>query len=177
MMTKDVTETNGETTREITYDWANFAHRYLGFDHPAHLGVSCLCYQEGERPEPSGRVPTIALDFDGVIHAYSRGWHDGTIYDELMPGAVEGMRELLKNYAVFIFTARSNLRAVADYVRDRLGVPVSVDHPEVPRQFWSTRDIVYVTGRKLPAVAYVDDRGVRFTSWDDVFEQLEHLDD
>jgi uncharacterized protein YabN with tetrapyrrole methylase and pyrophosphatase domain len=47
----------------------------------------------------------------------------------------------------------------------------------VPRQFWSVRDVVYVTGRKLPAVAYVDDRGVRFKNWNDVFEQLEHLDD
>ena len=27
----------------------------------------------------------VAFDFDGVIHRYSKGWQDGSIYDEPFP--------------------------------------------------------------------------------------------
>ena len=41
---------------------------------------------------------TIAIDFDGVIHKNSKGYHDGTIYDEIITGSFES----LKNYRVNI---------------------------------------------------------------------------
>src|SRR5690606_24590525 len=50
---------------------------------------------------------TIAVDFDGVIHGYSKGWWDGTIYDPPMPGALDGLRALMEHYAVFVHTTRS----------------------------------------------------------------------
>jgi len=34
---------------------------------------------------------TIAVDFDGVIHQYSKGWEDGSIYDK----PVKGVRQAL----------------------------------------------------------------------------------
>lgn len=49
---------------------------------------------------------TFAVDFDGVIHAYSRGWQDGTIYDEPAEGALEGLRTAMTWDAVFVLTSR-----------------------------------------------------------------------
>jgi hypothetical protein len=48
---------------------------------------------------------TVAVDFDGVIHTYDKGWQDGTIYGEFMPGAVESLTRLMQQYAVFIHTS------------------------------------------------------------------------
>ena len=31
--------------------------------------------------------------------------------------------------------------------------------------FWDDQTKIFVTNRKLPAVAYIDDRGIRFTNW------------
>ncbi|PRX66146.1 hypothetical protein B0I32_106282 [Nonomuraea fuscirosea] len=106
---------------------------------------------------------TIAVDFDGVIHRYSRGWFDGTIYDEPVPGALDGLRTLMQHYAVFIHTSRSP-QDVAPWLVQR-GFDVQVEYPGDPTQFWTERGALLVTRRKLPALAYLDDRAVQFTSW------------
>jgi hypothetical protein len=36
------------------------------------------------------------MDFDGVIHKYSKGWLDGSIYDEPMEGAKEQLAKIVK---------------------------------------------------------------------------------
>lgn len=116
-----------------------------------------------------GEVQTIAVDFDGVIHKYGKGWHDGTIYDELMPGALKGIRELQKRYAVYVFTSRHTAPVGLWMIDQGLG-PVAID--DGTAEFWNRQDAILVTNRKLPAVAYIDDRVVRFTSWEDVPNQL-----
>ncbi|OPG13683.1 hypothetical protein [Microbispora sp. GKU 823] len=119
----------------------------------------------------SERVKTIAVDFDGVIHAYSRGWADGTIYDEPMPGALDGLRALMAEYAVFIHTSRSSGQ-VASWLA-AYGFEACVEGPvHAPMEFWNEQGRLLVTNRKLPAVSYVDDRALRFTSWEQVLPEL-----
>lgn len=52
-------------------------------------------------------MQTIAIDFDGVIHKYSKGWQDGTLYDEHVDGVFEAIDLLMTKYTVFIFSTRS----------------------------------------------------------------------
>jgi hypothetical protein len=120
-------------------------------------------------------VSTVAVDFDGVIHTYERGWQDGSIYGDLMPGAVTALTQLMQRHAVFVHTTR-NARQVARWIEDRTGHGIECTtriHP-LPwkRKFWNGRGVLLITNRKLPAIAYVDDRAVRFTSWDQSLAEL-----
>ncbi|MFI6495952.1 hypothetical protein [Nonomuraea typhae] len=115
-------------------------------------------------------MTTIAVDFDGVIHSYTQGWADGTVYDQPMPGAVNGLNALMMDYAVYIHTAR-DIEQVSTWLTT-LGFRCRTIFEG---DFWNTRDILLVTNRKLPASAYVDDRGIRFHSWAQVLIDLPNM--
>lgn len=113
------------------------------------------------------RPNTLAVDFDGVIHAYTKGWHDGTIYDVPLPGALAGLRALMEEYAVFIHTSRREEDVAAWLTGQGFTCRTGYDG-----DFWNERGVLLVTNRKLPAVAYLDDRAVRFTSWSQALDDL-----
>lgn len=118
-------------------------------------------------------VQTIAVDFDGVIHTYERGWADGLIYGEFMPGAVSALTKMMFRYAVYVHTTRSP-RQVAYWIEDQSGY--AFECQPMPwwsrRKFWNEQGLLLVTNRKLPAVAYIDDRAIRFESWDQALADL-----
>lgn len=137
---------------------------------------------------------TLAVDFDGVVHRYSRGWHDGTIYDEPIPGAIDGLHALMRKDATFILTSRDP-EQVAEWLEPRglnvttnesctrclgFGGGQEVDADSRPTgpawdcepckgsglfTFWNEPGQLLITNRKLPADAYLDDRAVRFNDW------------
>lgn len=118
------------------------------------------------------RVQTIAVDFDGVLHSYDKGWHDGSIYGDWLPGAVTALSQLMRQHAVFIHTTR-NPRQVARWIERQSGYGVECT-TRLPRTwwgrrkpFWNQQGVLLVTDRKLAAVAYIDDRAVRFVNWPD----------
>jgi hypothetical protein len=116
-------------------------------------------------------MAAVAVDFDGVLHRYSKGWQDGSIYGEPMPGAGNALRLLLSRYAVFIHTTRDAV-PVAEWIGDQFTLAVTADAPGNPREFWDVRGLILVTRRKYPAVAYIDDRGIRFENWDQSLADL-----
>jgi len=121
-------------------------------------------------------MKTIAVDFDGVVHAYSKGWQDGTIYDPPLPGALDALEALMESYAVFIHTTR-DAGTVAGWLSERgFDTLVDVEGPKHPkREFWNDTGVLLVTDRKLPAVAYIDDRGIRFTDWKQALNDLANV--
>ena len=128
---------------------------------------------------------TVAVDFDGVIHSYEKGWQDGSIYGTPMPGALEALRELMEKYYVFIFTSRHCLQ-VAQWMQSH-GFQVTTDdslYDTWDQQttgadwngvFWQTAGILLITNHKFAASAYIDDRAIRFESWDQTLTDLEKV--
>lgn len=100
----------------------------------------------------------MLVDFDGVIHRYSRGWQDGSIYDPAMPGAIAALDAMVDHgYDVVIFSTRP-----ADQIRPWIA------------ERWPDRGAeVEITDRKLPAIAQIDDRAIRFESWPQALTDLE----
>lgn len=116
-------------------------------------------------------MSTIAVDFDGVIHGYSHGWGNGRIYDSPVDGALDALHTLMEDYAVFIHTSRDPLQ-VADWLAS-YGFHVRTKDLDVI--FWDERGTLLITNRKLPALAYIDDRAIRFASWDQALADFAEL--
>jgi hypothetical protein len=92
-------------------------------------------------------MPRLLVDFDGVIHRYSRGWADGTAYDSPMPGAREALARLTgMGYEVVIFSTRDKTQ-ISAWLKQH-GFPYYL-----------------ITNKKLPATAIIDDRAIHHVDW------------
>lgn len=111
---------------------------------------------------------TLAIDFDGVIHKYSKKYYDGTIYDKPIKNAKKALKKLAKLYKIVIFTTRLN--PCFDEVNKEKGVNVRKDILEWLKKNEFKKNIHWheLTNNKPAAIAYIDDRGIRFTNWQDI---------
>lgn len=99
----------------------------------------------------------IMIDFDGTIHKYSKGWKDGTVYDEPISGAKQFIDQLKDDgFEVVVFTSRLSVSSLGQEV---------VNEQKEMIEMWLKKygiEVDGVTAEKLPAVAYVDDRAITF---------------
>lgn len=107
----------------------------------------------------------IAFDFDGVIHKYSKGWGDGSIYDAPNENALDIIKMLIHmKVPVFILSTRSAQQIVKWWNEQDFGLKCEVIPDDV--LFWKDLSVIGVTNRKLPAQIYVDDRAYKYTGQD-----------
>jgi FMN phosphatase YigB (HAD superfamily) len=100
---------------------------------------------------------TIAIDFDGVIHAYSKGWNGGAIYDPPVPGTREAMQALRdKGYKIYIFSTRSNkMFRKKDEIDQDTAMKAYLAEHEIPY------DKIWTFGKPMADI-YLDDRAIGF---------------
>jgi hypothetical protein len=111
----------------------------------------------------TGPIKNVAVDFDGVIHGYSEGWKDGSIYDDPVEGAREAIERLSHRYNVVIFSSR------ADGVDSRARMVEWLLSHHITG--WQT-----ITNRKIPWEFLIDDRAFRFNrnaGWPHTLRQIE----
>lgn len=132
---------------------------------------------------PPEAFRTVAIDFDGVLHAYTRGFHDGTCYDPPMPGAIPALDELMAQRPVAVVTARPVLMVAEWFAVHDPTRPLFVD-AWYHQSWWADRTKLLITNRKVVAEHYIDDRAIRFgqgrrgmaADWSDGLLVISHWD-
>jgi hypothetical protein len=117
--------------------------------------------------EFKNEVNNLGIDFDGVIHDDYLGFYDGTIYGDLIHGSKESLELLAKNYKLIIFTAKA--KPSRPLVNGKTGVELIWE--------WLSKNglshlISEVTAEKPRAFAYIDDKAIRFSNWQDTIDFL-----
>tara|TARA_R100000005_G_scaffold90579_1_gene62116 strand:+ start:168 stop:557 length:390 start_codon:yes stop_codon:yes gene_type:complete len=114
----------------------------------------------------------IAIDFDGVVHTFDKGFHDGTCYGEPIEGSLEAIKQLSKKYNVVIFTAKA--KPSRPLVNGKTG-------SELVYEWLVKHDVMkyvkQITSEKPRSFIYIDDKGYRFENWSDTMKYLECLDE
>jgi len=65
--------------------------------------------------------PTLVVDFDGVLHSYSSGWHGAaTVSDGPVDGAIEFLTAAVKAFDVCISSSRSHEAGGREAMREAL---------------------------------------------------------
>lgn len=100
---------------------------------------------------------TLAVDFDGVIHRYSKGFQGlENAYDPPMEGAQEVLQRLKdQGYVLKIMSSRPAL-VIEEWLE----------------KYNMTNLFDAVSNNKFAATVYLDDRGFHFTDWATVEEKL-----
>jgi adenylylsulfate kinase len=100
---------------------------------------------------------TLAIDFDGVIHKYSKGFQGlDNAYDPPNEGTKEALEELInQGYRLKILSSRP--KEVIFPWLEKYGMDHLIDD---------------VSNHKFPATVYIDDRGFHFQNWEQTLETL-----
>ncbi len=112
----------------------------------------------------------IGIDFDGVIHKCSKGYYDGTIYDEPVEGSYEALKKLADKYTIIINTCKA--KPDRGLVNGKTGTEMVW---EWLQKYDMAKFVSKVTSEKPRACFYIDDKGVRFSNWDDTFKKLSEI--
>ena len=102
----------------------------------------------------------VGIDFDGVIHRNSLGYHDGTIYDPPIEGTKDALIDLSSRYTIIVYTCKATPdRALVN------GMTGTQLIWEWLKKHDLDEYVKEVTSEKPRAAFYIDDKAYRFNDW------------
>jgi hypothetical protein len=106
----------------------------------------------------------ICVDFDGVIHDYKKGWQDGEIYGDVVPGFFEWAFKAREHFKLVIYSSRSKDIVSREKMEHWLRCKASEWHE---KNGFTTKPLGYpaeieFAHEKPPAFLTIDDRAIRF---------------
>jgi hypothetical protein len=113
----------------------------------------------------------VGVDFDGVIHKNSKGYYDGTIYDDPVEGAYEALERLASEHTVIIYTCKA--KPDRGLIDGKTGTELIW---EWLKKHDMAKFVSKVTAEKPRARYYIDDKAIQFTDWDSAFKRIKELD-
>jgi phosphoheptose isomerase len=120
-----------------------------------------------EHSYPDEKI-NIGIDFDGVIHKCSKGYYDGTIYDDPVEGTYEALQRLSRDYTIIINTCKA--KPDRGLVNGKTGTALVWEWLE---KHDMAKFVSKVTSEKPRARVYIDDKAIRFDDWGDAIESME----
>lgn len=112
----------------------------------------------------------LGIDFDGVIHKCSKGYYDGTIYDDPIDGAYDALEKLSKKYTLIVYTCKA--KPDRGLVNGKTGTELVWEWLEKNDM---AKFVSKVTSEKPRAVAYIDDKSINFRNWDECLAEVDNL--
>lgn len=113
--------------------------------------------------------PTICIDFDGVLHAYTSGWKGASVIpDGPVPGAIDWLCDLVdplrgdQGFKVVIQSSRARRPWGWLAIRRWLKEHIVYHYGSDMTRAYDVLGMISVTSRKPAAIVYVDDRAWRF---------------
>jgi len=138
------------------------------------LGIKSEVKEIFDKHVPPGfenQLRNLAIDFDGVIHNFDKGWHDGTCYGNPIEGSLSAIKSLSKDWNIIIFTAK--VRPDRPLVNGKTG-------QELVEEWLEKHEVLQfiseVTHEKPRAEYYIDDKALEFkmphNDWDHILSRI-----
>jgi hypothetical protein len=110
---------------------------------------------------------TIAIDFDGVIHSFEHGYHDGTIYGTPIDGTHSALDSLAKKYKLVIYTAKA--KKDRPLINGKTGTELI---QEWLKKYELDKYVSEITAEKPRCICYIDDKAITFQNWDQALNDI-----
>lgn len=124
-------------------------------------------YSEVVPTSTNDNIKRAMIDFDGTIHKYSKGYSDGSLYDDPFDGAKETINWLKQlGFEIIIFTTRASKENAEEMGGDHITEIKNIEN------YLKDQDIYFdrITSDKLGADFYIDDKAITIKNgnWDSV---------